>query len=289
MSASGPSTWKRDFAVTPVIDFTSESDPNLGFTSPQPQGADEKPLSEMSVSEAQELKDALLESIAKCMQIQSSLYRLVLVKLRARVKDAGENATLHFESRELQLNKASSVSVTEMNVKDSPDPSIFNNPDVEEGFDVSLNDTTKTPKMKSLDDSDKSAGKEEVEMTTKILSKGNLEDTPGSLPEAPSLGILEDNYPSLNTGRTEQHSNTAPGSFSSLDDTGATLNDTPDATLENQKGSHKYAFETLLNELTQPLQALNRCTLIQRDLFQKLIMIVNAFTSNDGAALSGMR
>ena len=289
ISASRPSTSKCDFAFTPVINFTSELDPARVFTPPQPQGADKQPLSEMSVSEAQELKDALLESIAKCMQIQNSLYRLVLVKLHAQVKDAGVKASFQFESRELPLNDALSAAVTEMKVKTPPDPSTLKSLDVEEGLDVSLNDATKTPNMKSLEDAEKNAGKEKVEMPIKAFDEGNLEDTPGSLPEAPNLGSLEGTYPSFNTEGTEQHSDTAPGSVSSLDDTGATrLNDTPDATLENQKEIPKDAFETLLNQLAQPLQALNRCIQIQRDLFQKL-SIVNAITSNDGKALSGMR
>ena len=289
MSASRPSTSKCDFAFTPVINFTSELDPARVFTPPQPQGADKQPLSEMSVSEAQELKDSLLESIAKCMQIQNSLYRLVLVKLHARVKDAGVKASFQFESRELPLNDALSAAVTEMKVKTSPDPSTLKSLDVDEGLDVSVNDTTKTSNMESLDDAEKNAGKEKVEMPIKAFNEGNLEDTPGSLPEAPNLGSLEGTYPSFNTEGTEQHSDTAPGSVSSLDNTGATrLNDTPDATLENQKEIPKDAFETLLNQLAQPLQALNRCTQIQRDLFQKL-SIVNAITSNDGKALSGMR
>lgn len=289
MSASRPSTSKCDFAFTPVINFTSELDPARVFTPLQPQDADKQPLSEMSLSETQELKDALLESIAKCMQIQNSLYRLVLVKLHARVKDAGVKASFQFESRELPLNDELSAAVTEIKVKTSPDPSTLKSLDVEEGLDVSLNDTTKTPNMKSLDDAEKNAGKEKVEMPIKALNEGNLEDTPGSLPEAPNLVSLEGTYPSFNTEGTEQHSDTAPGSVSSLDDTGATrLNDTPDATLENQKEIPKDVFETLLNQLAQPLQALNRCTQIQRDLFQKL-SIVNAITSKDGKALSGMR
>ena len=289
MSASRPSTSKCDFAFTPVINFTSELDPARVFTPLQPQDADKQPLSEMSLSETQELKDALLESIAKCMQIQNSLYRLVLVKLHARVKDAGVKASFQFESRELPLNDELSAAVTEIKVKTSPDPSTLKSLDVEEGLDVSLNDTTKTPHMKSLDDAEKNAGKEKVEMPIKALNEGNLEDTPGSLPEAPNLVSLEGTYPSFNTEGTEQHSDTAPGSVSSLDDTGATrLNDTPDATLENQKEIPKDVFETLLNQLAQPLQALNRCTQIQRDLFQKL-SIVNAITSKDGKALSGMR
>ena len=67
-----------------------KSDPARVFTPPQPQAADKKPLSALSVSEAQELKNALLESIAKCMQIQNSLYKLVLLKLQAFIRDQAD-------------------------------------------------------------------------------------------------------------------------------------------------------------------------------------------------------
>ena len=67
-----------------------KSDPARVFTPPQPQAADKKPLSALSVSEAQELKNALLESVAKCMQIQNSLYKLVLLKLQAFIRDQAD-------------------------------------------------------------------------------------------------------------------------------------------------------------------------------------------------------
>ena len=71
------------YSFTPNINFISESDPARVFTTPQPPAAENEPLSSLSVSEGQQLRDALLESIVKCMQIQNSLYRLVLLKLQA--------------------------------------------------------------------------------------------------------------------------------------------------------------------------------------------------------------
>ena len=72
-----------------------KSDPARVFTPPQPQAADKKPLSALSVSEAQELKNALLESIAKCMQIQNSLYKLVLLKLQAFIRGQADADSEH--------------------------------------------------------------------------------------------------------------------------------------------------------------------------------------------------
>ena len=75
--------------------FRPNTDPVRVFTPPQPQAADKKPLSALSVSEAQKLKNALLESIAKCMQIQNSLYMLVLLKLQAFIRGQADADSEH--------------------------------------------------------------------------------------------------------------------------------------------------------------------------------------------------
>ena len=76
------------FSFTPSINFISESDPAVVFSPPQTSAAGKEPLSTLSVSEGQQIKDALLESIVKCMQIQNSLHRLVLLKLQVHVTAA---------------------------------------------------------------------------------------------------------------------------------------------------------------------------------------------------------
>ena len=75
--------------------FRPNTDPVRVFTPPQPQAADKKPLSALSVSEAQKLKNALLESIAKCMQIQNSLYKLVLLTLQAFIRGQADADSEH--------------------------------------------------------------------------------------------------------------------------------------------------------------------------------------------------
>ncbi|XP_078372534.1 uncharacterized protein LOC144656167 isoform X2 [Oculina patagonica] len=81
--AALPSTSTHDFSLTPTTDFTSEAnlDPAAVFSQPQPPVVGNEPTQTLTVSEGRQLTRALLESIIKCMQIQNSLYRLVLLKL----------------------------------------------------------------------------------------------------------------------------------------------------------------------------------------------------------------
>ena len=74
------------FSFSPIINFTAQTsaDPSKVFLPP----ADEvEPAPTVTVSEGKELMDSLLESIIKCMQIQNSLYRLVLLKLEKRAAE----------------------------------------------------------------------------------------------------------------------------------------------------------------------------------------------------------
>ncbi|CAH3025695.1 unnamed protein product [Porites evermanni] len=219
------------------------------------------------------------------MQIQNSLYRLVLLKLHPRVQDAGETCSREFDSKEVELHEASSAAISGMNVKDSPDPAIVKSADAEEGLDLSFNDPTKKPNIKSLDGNDKNVGKRGADVMITASNNGNLKDISGISPKAPKLESLEGPLSSFNREGKKGLSDTS--GFSSLDVTGAPLNDTPEALLGNRKGGPTDASKTLLKELAQPLQALIRCTQIQRSLFHKLIQ-VNAITSNDGTASSDL-
>ena len=71
----------HNFSLTPTIDFTSQS-------TSDPHDVFRQPAKTLTSSEGQQLTDCLLESIIKCMQVQNSLYRLVLLKLNQHVTDA---------------------------------------------------------------------------------------------------------------------------------------------------------------------------------------------------------
>lgn len=68
------------FSFSPIINFTAQTsaDPREVFLPPADEAG---PAPTLTVLEGKELMDSLLESIVKCMQIQNSLYRLVLLKL----------------------------------------------------------------------------------------------------------------------------------------------------------------------------------------------------------------
>ena len=73
----------HSFSFSPIINFTAQptADAVDVFQQSHPPTDDADPTSTLTVSEGKQLMDSLLESIIKCMQIQNSLYRLVLLKL----------------------------------------------------------------------------------------------------------------------------------------------------------------------------------------------------------------
>ena len=87
------------FLSTPSINFSSESDPALVFIPPQPSVAEKEPLSSLTDTNRQALMDFLLQSIVKCMQIQNSLHRLMLLKLKSHVTSSADGQTDSHGSR----------------------------------------------------------------------------------------------------------------------------------------------------------------------------------------------
>ena len=73
----------HSFSFSPIINFTTQStaSPSDVLQQSHPPADQSEPMPTLTVSEGKQLMDSLLESIIKCMQIQNSLYRLVLLKL----------------------------------------------------------------------------------------------------------------------------------------------------------------------------------------------------------------
>lgn len=88
-----PTASTCNFSFTPSINFISESDPPRVFKPPQLPETGKELLSILIPTEGRQLRDALLQSIAKCMKIQNSLYRLVLLKLQAHVAAMADTET----------------------------------------------------------------------------------------------------------------------------------------------------------------------------------------------------
>ena len=135
------------FSFTPSIKFISEADPAQVFTPPQPPAAGEKdPLStQLSVSEGQQLRDSLLETIVKCIEIQNSLYRLVLLKLQTHVTAAAAAAAAAAAGQtdaDSQLSGATDLPSTLTSTEnDAPGAQCT------DSATASLNDAPKAPSM----------------------------------------------------------------------------------------------------------------------------------------------
>lgn len=92
---------KFSFSSTPSMNFSSTSDHSSVFAPVQLLKSEKEPLSALTVAKKERVRDDLLQSIVKCMQIQSSLYRLVLLKLQLHVtaeaatdnQDPSQNST----------------------------------------------------------------------------------------------------------------------------------------------------------------------------------------------------
>ena len=135
------------FSFTPSIKFISEADPAQVFTPPQPPAAGEKdPLStQLSVSEGRQLRDSLLETIVKCIEIQNSLYRLVLLKLQTHVTAAA--AAAGQTDADSQLSGATDLPSTLTSTEnDAPGAQCT------DSATASLNDAPKAPSMEGSTD-----------------------------------------------------------------------------------------------------------------------------------------
>lgn len=245
-----------DFAVTPSASCKSESVSATLLSPPQPSAVGKEWLSTLTVSEEQQLRDALLHSIVKCMQIQSSLYRLLLLKLQARVVAASDEQTGPQCSATSDLPKVPSVGklAEKLNYWANEQP---------------------TSKELNLNDAVEVSGKERMEKrpdSSKTPSTVNSREKQSDFSKAAkkeSVGeglkyVPEDFY--------------SPGKFSVHG---------PDVELNNAvktfgKDSYRESVNDsateLLCEIKEPLEALVHCADIQRSLCQNLIT-VNVITS----------
>lgn len=112
------------FSLTPTIDFTasqSTADPVDVFSQSQATVGKDKPAESLSVLEGRQLMDSLLESVVKCMQIQNSLHRLVLLKLQQHAAvSEGQTDAVPGHSNATDLPKARSEESTRENPNYDP-------------------------------------------------------------------------------------------------------------------------------------------------------------------------
>ena len=299
------------FFFTPSIDFISESHavPARVFSPTQPPAAGKEPLSTLTVSEGQQLRDALLQSIVKCMQIQNSLYRLVLVKLQAHVKAGQTDSQRSYASDSLKATSA--VKEAEI-INDG-----HSNHRADDTTENRLDDVPKVPALESaegsLDDIPEASSLRRTGESLKYVPDAsrvdgaglNLNDTPKDLgrqnsgetstdateaTSGDSTGNCQNDVARVTgTATTEENLREFPkapieectakrpeGSgilgTASMGDPEVNLNDAPEASSSKVDGPSDVT-STLLCELKNPLETLVRCTNIQRTLFQRLISL----------------
>ena len=320
-----PSTSTGEFPHTPSIKLISESDPARAFSPPQPPAAGEEPLSTLTVSEGQQLKEALLQSIVKCMQIQNSLYRLVLVKLQAHITADGQTGSQRSctsdspEAPSTERPTAASLNLGEARGHPTEDAE-------------SLYDDPKYPTMKSARDS--------VAYTPESLSSGKslnyfpkasgLNSAGCSLNEIPKAQSREslietsrDDVSEVPSGEsTEETPNEAKATATESSEenlrdflkaplieecaekcpmASVTLGtpylggpernpiDVPETSrMDRPQDTLNDVRSALLCELEKPLEALMHCTNIQTTLFQRLISL-NLIATEGATDSSGDR
>ena len=286
-----------NFAFTPTIDFTSEpnADPAKVFSPPHPPAVAKEPRSstQLSVSEERQVRDALLETIVKCMEIQNSLYRLVLLKLQTHVTaaDAATAVVVGQTDADSQPSGASDLPNTLTST--------------ENDADSQLSGASDLPYVPNAENVGNAPGSHHMESTTESLNNApeassmeRLGSTSGTCssdcsdvslnddPEAPSKENADVSLNKAPNNPTMESLDKTPG-VDSVDDTGAALNDAPQApSTEGSREIFNDAPRALLCELKAPLEALMRCADIQRELFQRLAT-VDFTTTEEATDISG--
>lgn len=307
-----PSTSTGEFPYTPTINFISESDPSRVFSPTQPPAAGKEPLSTLTVSEGQQLRDALLQSTVKCMQIQNSLYRLVLLKLQAHVKadgrtDSQQSGTSDsHEAPSIERPTAASLNlgaawghrtedaeslyeVPKDSTMESAGGSVDDTPEsLSSG--KSLNYVPKASGLKnagcSLNEIPKAQSRESLIDVSEVPSGESTEETPNEA-KATATGSPEENLCDFLKAPIEECAEKCPMASvalgtPSLGGPEANLNDVPESSrMDRPQDTLDDVCSALLCELEKPLEALMHCTNIQRTLFQRLISL--NLTATEGA------
>lgn len=262
------------------------------FTAAQTHSAERQKPTALSISEAKQLRDALLGSIVKCTQIQNSLYRLLLLKLQAYItgpSDTGveysdESASLPKTSgmenaEECVLNGAQLVNIDSKHTK-STGVCLDN---ITSEYDTlgatgGLDDASKISDGRGIGErKDVIVDTLRVDKTGKNPSKASSTDdavveNPHGLTQA---AVVENAVDDVCSDTSSVYSKEV-----------AAIDASKAPNTENVEKCLSGAPLTLLCELQDPLNALIRCADIQRELFQS-VMTLNELKTKEASDLSG--
>ena len=286
--ATSPNTL---FTLTPNISFTSESNPACVFTAAQTHATERQKPTALSISEAKQLRDALLGSIVKCTQIQNSLYRLLLLKLQAYItgpSDTGveysdESASLPKTSgmenaEECVLNGAQLVNIDSKHTKSTGVclDNITSECDTL-GATGGLDDAAKISDVRGI------GVRKNVTADTLRVDKTGMNSSKASSTVENSHSFTQ---AAVVENADDDVCSDAASTSSVCSKDVAAIDASKAANTENVEKCLNGAPLTLLCELQNPLNALIRCADIQRELFQS-VMTLNELKTKEASDLSG--
>ena len=283
------------FTLTPNISFTSESNPAFVFTASQTHATERQKPTALSISDAKQLRDALLGSIVKCTQIQNSLYRLLLLKLQAYITGPSDTS-LEYSDASASFAKTSGMEKAEECVlkgaqQANVDSKLTKRTGVCLGNITSecntlgatggLDDASKISDVRGIGE-----GKNDIADTLRVdkteMNPSKASSTDEALFENPH-GLTQ---AALVENAIDDVCSDAASTSSVYSNEVAAIDALKAANTENVEKCLNGAPLTLLCELQDPLNALIRCADIQRELFQS-VMTLNELKTKEASDLSG--
>lgn len=289
--ATSPNTL---FTLTPNISFTSESNPACVFTATQTHATERQKPTALSISEAKQLRDALLGSIVKCTQIQNSLYRLLLLKLQAHITGPSDTS-LEYSDASASFAKTSGMEKAEECVlKGAQQANVDSKHTKRTGvcLDNITSECDTLGATGGLDDASKISdvrgigeGKNDIADTLRVdkteMNPSKASSTDEALFENPH-GLTQ---AALVENAIDDVCSDAASTSSVYSNEVAAIDALKAANTENVEKCLNGAPLTLLCELQDPLNALIRCADIQRELFQS-VMTLNELKTKEASDLS---
>ena len=283
------------FTLTPNISFTSESNPAFVFTASQTHATERQKPTALSISDAKQLRDALLGSIVKCTQIQNSLYRLLLLKLQAHITGPSDTS-LGYSDVSASFAKTSGMEKAEECVLKGAQQANVDSKHTKRtgvcldnitseydtlGATGGLDDASKISDVRGIGE-----GKNDIADTLRVdkteMNPSKASSTDEALFENPH-GLTQ---AALVENAIDDVCSDAASTSSVYSNEVAAIDALKAANTENVEKCLNGAPLTLLCELQDPLNALIRCADIQRELFQS-VMTLNELKTKEASDLSG--
>ena len=265
------------------------------FTVAQTHSAERQRPTALSISEAKQLRDALLGSIVKCTQIQNSLYRLLLLKLQAHITGPFDTG-VEYRDESTSLPKTSGMEKAEEYVLNGAQLANIDSK-LTKSTGVCLDNITSEcdtlGAIGGLDDASKISDVRGIGERKDVIVDTLRVDKTGKNPSKASSAddAVVENPHGLTQAAVVENAvddvcSDAASTSSVYSKEVAAIDASKAPNTENVEKCLSGAPLTLLCELQDPLNALIRCADIQRELFQS-VMTLNELKTKEASDLSG--